>query len=130
MGIKNEFIEGVKNRFSIFRYLKYIIPLLVIVFAYIYQINEVKSLKLKIAGIDSEKRLLIEEKNHLLSDYKKLISKEDIIAFAQKKLKMKVAIKKSGYFAVYDKNDYFKTKSNQVCRDLFSSDVNLATIEK
>ncbi|MBN2788635.1 MAG: hypothetical protein JXR69_00435 [Candidatus Delongbacteria bacterium] len=118
-----------KKRFSILSSLIVIMPVVVVIIAYVYKNQGIKSISMKLNELNSTKIQLIEEYERLCSDYEKMNSFIEVKNYAENNLGMKQSTNNLGYFVVYDNRSIFKNNDISNLPKLFESSVDLAMIK-
>lgn len=118
-----------KKRFSILSSLIVVLPLVVTIIAYVYKNQGIKSISMKLNGLNSTKIQLIEEYERLCSDYEKMNSFIEVKNYAENELKMKQSINNLGYFVVYDDRSIVNNTESSNLPKLFDNTVDLAMIK-
>ena len=118
-----------KKRFSILSSLIVVLPLVMVVIAYVYKNQGIKSISMKLNELNSTKIQLVEEYERLCSDYEKMNSYVEVKNYAENELKMKQSINNLGYFIVYDERSIINNSETSNLPKLFDNSVDLAMIK-
>lgn len=117
-----------KKRFSILSSLIVVLPLVMVVIAYVYKNQGIRSISMKLNELNSTKIRLLEDYERLCSDYEKMNSFIEVKNYAENELKMKQSINNLGYFVVYDERSIINNGEKSNLPKLFDNTVDLAMI--
>lgn len=92
--------------------------------------SQVKLLARDAGNLESQKKIMAEEFERLVSENDKMLPYSEIKLYAQNNLDMKHIPSKMKSFTVLDRNGYFDDPAEYQLPALFETNINLALIEK